>query len=169
MANDFADAFTHYPETPTAEDEARLTCYANLCILGDLLTVQSSRVGRLQDPASDSLLTLVQRWLVPDAFSALVVGEDRLESYRAVLEKIKWSFPAPESGGLFPGFPELSQNRWLPRFIQQVRGCCSWIRWSRSPVVHRRFLNAQGNPVDATGSKPLALEAVPRVPGQSRH
>ena len=126
-ANDFADAFAHYPETPTTEDEARLTCYANLCILGDLLTVQSSRSGRFKEPASDSLLTLVQRWLVPDTFSALVVGEDRLESYRAVLEKIKWSFPAPESGGLFPGFPELSQNRWLPRFIQQARSCCSWI------------------------------------------
>ncbi len=125
-ANDFADAFANYPEVPSVEDQARLTCYANLCVLGDLLTVQSARAGRFRDPPPEALLDLVHRWLVPQTFQALVVGEDRLERYRAVLEEIKWSFPDAE-GPLFPGLSEMSQHRWLPRFVQQVRGCCPWM------------------------------------------
>jgi hypothetical protein len=126
-ANDFADAFAHFPEHPNSDDDGRLTCYANLCILGDLLTVQSARAGRLNEPATDGLLSLVQRWLVPDALTPLVVGEDRLERYRAVLEHVKWAFHAHAAGGLFPGYLELAQHRWLPHFIQQVRACCPWI------------------------------------------
>jgi hypothetical protein len=126
-ANDFADAFARFPEHPTAEDEARLVCYANLCVLGDLLTVQSARAGRLGEGATDALLGLVQRWLVPDTFSALVVGEDRLERYRAILEQHKWCFPGSTPDALFPGYAELAQHRWLPRFIQQARSCCPWM------------------------------------------
>ena len=126
-ANDFADAFAHFPENPTPEDEGRLTCYANLCILGDLLTVQSARAGRLSDAASDGLLHFVQRWLVPDTSSALVIGEDRLERYRAVLEQVKWAFHTSMRHDIFPGYAELSQHRWLPHFIQQARSCCQWI------------------------------------------
>ena len=126
-ANDFADAFAHFPENPTSDDERRLICYANLCILGDLLTVQSARTGRGMDVASDGLLSLVQRWLVPETFSALLVGEDRLERYRAVLEQIKWTFYRPSSTNPFPGFSELCQHRWLPHFVQQARAHCPWI------------------------------------------
>jgi len=127
-ANDFADAFVHFPERPTPDDEARLTCYANLCVLADLLVVQSARAGRLGDRATDALLALVQRWfVVPDAHLTLVEGEDRLERYRAVLEQIKWTFPARRVNGEFPGYVELSQHRWLPRFVQQARECCPWI------------------------------------------
>lgn len=126
-ANDFADAFARFPEHPTAEDEARLVCYANLCVLGDLLTVQSARAGRLSDGATDTLLELVRRWLVPDTSSVLVAGEDRLERYRAILEQHKWFFPHAKVGADFPGFAELSQHRWLPRFMQQARTCCPWM------------------------------------------
>lgn len=127
-ANDFADAFAHFPERPTPEDEARLTCYANLCVLADLLVVQSARAGRLGERATDALLALVQRWfVVPDAHLTLVEGEDRLERYRALLEQIKWTFPARRVNGEFPGYVELSQHRWLPRFVQQARECCPWI------------------------------------------
>jgi hypothetical protein len=126
-ANDIADAFAHFPENPTAQDEARLICYANLCVLSDLLTVQSARAGRLGEVASDPLLSLVQRWLVPETFNVLIVGEDRLERYRAILEQVKWTFPSSRSTNLFPGYSELSQHRWLPRFFQQVRICCPWI------------------------------------------
>jgi len=126
-ANDFADAFARYPEHPTAEDEARLVCYANLCVLGDFLAVQSARAGRGGEVATDAFMTLLQRWLVPDRFNSLVVGEDRLESYRAVLEQIKWSFSGPKPDRLFPGFAELAQHRWLPRFMQQARKYCPWI------------------------------------------
>ena len=126
-ANDFADAFARFPEHPTVADEARLVCYANLCVLGDLLTVQSARAGRLREGPTDALLELVQRWLVPDTYSALVVGEDRLERYRAILEQHKWFFPHSKTEASFPGYPELAQHRWLPRFIQQARSCCPWM------------------------------------------
>jgi hypothetical protein len=126
-ANDFADAFARFPDQPTEEDEARLICYANLCVLGDLLTVQSARAGRQGDVAGDGLLALVQRWLVPETYSMLIVGEDRLERYRAVLEQIKWSFPGAKGESLFPGYADLAQHRWLPKFFQQARACCSWI------------------------------------------
>ncbi|WP_234686097.1 ORC-CDC6 family AAA ATPase [Bradyrhizobium monzae] len=125
-ANDFADAFAHYPESPSPEDERRLICYANLCILADLLSVQSARAGR-KEPATDKLLALVQQWLVPPAFNSLVVGEDRLERYRAVLEQTKWSFSKQGAGKLFPGYNELSQHRWLPELVRQARTCCPWI------------------------------------------
>jgi serine/threonine protein kinase len=125
-ANDVADAFAHFPESPSAEDERRITCYANLCILADLLTVQSARAGR-KEPATDKLLSLVQKWLVPDAFNPLVIGEDRLERYRAVLEQTKWLFGKQGQGKQFPGYQDMSQHRWLPELIRQARDCCPWI------------------------------------------
>ncbi len=126
-ANDFADAFAHFPEQPSPADEGRLTCYANLCLLADLLAVQSSRAGRLAEPPTDALLALVQRWLVPETSATLIEGEDRLEGYRAILEQIKWKFPGIEASDVFPGYGELAQHRWLPRFVEQVRLCCPWI------------------------------------------
>ncbi len=126
-ANDFADAFARFPEHPSARDEANLICYANLCILADLLTVVSARAGRLSERPTDALLTLIQRWLVPDTFNTLLVGEDRLERYRGVLEQIKWSFPSATTAGSFPGYVELSQHRWLPRLVQHARECCPWV------------------------------------------
>lgn len=126
-ANDIADAFAHFPEQPAADDEARLTCYANLCILADVLVVQSARMGRSAERATDALLKHVQRWLVPDTYTALVEGEDRLERYRTILEQIKWNFPGRATEGLFPGYAELSQHRWLPHFLQQAPEFCPWI------------------------------------------
>ena len=126
-ANDFADAFARYPDDPSSDDEGRLICYANLCVLGDLLGVQSARIGRRREPSNDALLALVGHWLVPESDSTLLVGEDRLERYRAVLEQIKWKFARSNTAGIFPGYQELSQHRWLPRFIQQVRACCQWL------------------------------------------
>ena len=124
-ANDFADAFARFPERPTERDEARLISYANLCVLGDLLTVQSARAGRLGEAAPEALLSLVQQWLIPDTYKPLIVGEDRLERYRDVLAQIKWAFMAKQTS--FPGYSDLSQHRWLPRFLEQVRDCCPWI------------------------------------------
>lgn len=126
-ANDFADVFTRFPERPTGDDEARLICYANLCVLADLLAVQSARAGRMRERASDALLQLIQRWLVPNTYLALIEGEDRLERYRTILEQIKWTFLNRQTPVAFPGYAELSQHRWLQRFVQQVRLCCPWI------------------------------------------
>jgi len=126
-ANDFADAVSHFPEQPRPEDEAHLTCYANLCLIADLLSVESARVGRLSERPTDALLALIQQLLIPDTYTPLLEGEDRLERYRAVLEQIKWKFHGAGTAGLFPGYDEMSQHRWLPRFVQQVRSCCPWI------------------------------------------
>ena len=127
-ANDIADAFAHFSEHPGADDEARLTCYANLCVLADLLAVQSARTGKSAERTTDSLLMQVQRWLVPDAYATLVDGEDRLERYRTILEQIKWKFPSWATNGFFPGYADLSQHRWLPHFLQQASEFCPWIR-----------------------------------------
>lgn len=126
-ANDFADVFTRFPERPTSDDEARLICYANLCVLADLLAVQSARAGRMCERASNALLLLVQGWLVPDTYLALIEGEDRLERYRTILEQIKWTFLNRKTPVPFPGYAELSQHRWLQWFVQRVRICCPWI------------------------------------------
>jgi serine/threonine protein kinase len=126
-ANDFADAFAHFPEQPAADDEARLTCYANLCVLADILTVQSARAGQTNERATAMLLEHVQRWLVPDTFTTLVDGEDQLERYRTILEQIKWKFTGRSASDFFPGYGELSQHRWLPHVLQQAREFCPWI------------------------------------------
>jgi len=126
-ANDIADAFAHFPEQPAADDEARLTCYANLCILADLLAVQSAHMGQSANRTTDALLVHVQRWLVPDADTTLIEGEDRLERYRTILEEIKWKFPSRVNNDLFPGYADLSQHRWLPHFLQQAPQFCPWI------------------------------------------
>lgn len=126
-ANDFADAFAHFPERPAADDEARLTCYANLCVLADILTVQSARAGRENERATDMLLEQIQRWLVPETYTTLVDGEDQLELYRTILEQIKWKFTGRGHSDFFPGYGELSQHRWLPHFLQQARAFCPWI------------------------------------------
>ena len=127
-ANDFADVFTRFPESPSAGDESRLICYANLCILSDVLAVQSARLGRLGERAPDSFIALIQDWLLPETFRGLVEGEDRLERYRSVLEQIKWAFLKRNVDSPFPGFAHLSQHRWLPYFVQQVRSCCPWFQ-----------------------------------------
>lgn len=126
-ANDIADAFAHFPDRPTSHDEARLTCYANLCVVADLLAVESSRMGKLDEISTDSLLAYVQRLLVPGTSSPLINGEDRLEHYRTVLERIKWDFPSQEKKGIFPGYADLCQHRWLPNLMQEAPQLCPWI------------------------------------------
>jgi hypothetical protein len=126
-ANDFADAFSWFPENPSPTEQSRLICYANLCILADLLTVQSARAGRFNERAHDGLLALIQQLIGTDNTHALVAGEDRLERYRAALEQIKWNFPHSTAEQPFPAYPDMAQHRWLPRFIQQARVCCPWM------------------------------------------
>lgn len=127
-ANDFADAFSHFPEKPSSDDEARLICYANLCILADLLAVLSARSGRkIEQHAPEKLLGLVKIWLINTSNVTLIEGEDKLERYRTILEQIKWKFPSEVSRLTFPGFHELSQRRWLPYFVQQARLSCPWM------------------------------------------
>lgn len=126
-ANDFADAFAHFPENPVSRDEEGLICYANLCVLGELLAVESTRTGRLKTQPSESLLDRVSSWLMPSTYTALLEGEDRLERCRAVLERIKWTFPGKVDQRSFPGYAELSQHRWLHLFVGELRMSCEWV------------------------------------------
>jgi hypothetical protein len=125
-ANDFADAFARFSEHPTADSEKRLVCYANLCVLSELLSVESSRVAKYGDFPSDSLLSLVADLIVSPRKELLIQGEDRLQHYRSELEEIKWRFSAEEPMPQFSGFSSMSQIRWLPHFLTQLRGACSW-------------------------------------------
>lgn len=126
-ANDIADAFAHFPKDPTPGQEAHLVCYANLCVLADLLAVQSARVGRTGEVPNETLLGNLRTWLEESENTALMEGEEELERHRTVLEQIKWRFPGQISGTLFPGYSELCQHRWLPHLLEQIRALCPWV------------------------------------------
>ena len=126
-ANDFADAFSHFPINPSEEEQQRLFCYANLCVLSDVLAVQAARSGKYGDKISDELLDIVAKLLIRDP-AVLASGEDRLERYRTTIEDIKWEFPnLMGDQTLLPGFSALCQHRWLPRFLNDVRRHCDWV------------------------------------------
>ena len=125
-ANDFADAFSRFPELPTAKQEQNLICFANLCVLSDVLSVVSARAARNAENAPESFLDFVKSILISSDSKELVQGEDRLERYRAALEEIKWSFPDAKFDSPFPGYTKLSQTRWLPHFVSELRAQCCW-------------------------------------------
>jgi len=117
-ANDIADAFAKFPLDPTPSDTARLICYTNLCILSDILAVQSAHFAKSSHEPSEEFLSSLKEWFVGDGESfSLVVGENSLERYRFVLEKIKRRFPTSSDTLLFPGFADLSQHTYLRRLI----------------------------------------------------
>ena len=126
-ANDFADAFSHFPTDPNEEEQRRLFCYANLCVLSDVLAVQAARSGKHSEHISDDLLDIVAKLLVHDP-AVLAKGEDRLERYRTTIEDLKWEFPNMTGGWeSYPGLSALCQHRWLPRFLNDVRRHCDWV------------------------------------------
>ena len=125
-ANDFADAFSRFPDSPTAKQEQDLICFANLCVLSDVLSVLSARAARNAENTPEAFVDFVKSILISPSSKELVQGEDRLERYRAVLEEIKWSFLGTECNSAFPGYAKLSQTRWLPHFVSELRANCSW-------------------------------------------
>src|SRR5207244_2345980 len=127
-ANDIANAFSSFQRRSDKSTDGKLVSYANLSILSDLLAVQSARCARLDETCTEELLDTVGEWLVEnDDGQALVIGENRLEHYRFLLERIKWRFPKEESTPDFPGFKDFSQHIWLPRFISIARTFCLWM------------------------------------------
>lgn len=126
-ANDFADAFSRFPNQPTVADERQLICYANLCILADLLSVESSRASKLNEHPSDALLELAGTLLLPEDSEVLLEGEDRLQNYRSILEDIKWKFDG-QSLPQFPGYATMCQHRWLPHLLTSLRTACAWVQ-----------------------------------------
>ena len=133
-ANDFADAFSRFPELPSPKQERDLVCFANLCVLSDALAVLSARAGRESEDAPESILDFVKSILIAPHSKELLQGEDRLERYRSALEEIKWSFPEAAFGSTFPGYVRLAQTRWLPHFLSTLRDECVWVR-NRSVLV----------------------------------
>ncbi|HKO44824.1 MAG TPA: hypothetical protein VJU84_16215 [Pyrinomonadaceae bacterium] len=127
-ANDIADAFSSFQKRSDKSTDEKLVCYANLSILSDLLAVQSARCAKLVELCSEELLDTIGEWLVEkDNDQALIVGENRLEHYRFLLERIKWRFPKEHSNPDFPGFKDFSQHTWLPRLISIARVFCPWM------------------------------------------
>ena len=133
-ANDFADAFSRFPDAPSPKQERALICFANLCVLSDALTVLSARAVRQSEDTPDTILDFVKALLISTDSKGLLQGEDRLERYRSVLEDIKWSFPGTDFRSTFPGYPKLGQTRWLPHFLAKLRQDCVWVG-NRSVLV----------------------------------
>jgi hypothetical protein len=127
-ANDIADAFATFPDKPGRKSSEKLICYANLCILSDVLAVQSARAVGFGEKASEGLLEFLREcFFDAGASSPLIVGEDPLEHYRLRLEQIKWRFPKTTNALNFVGFDDLSRHVWFARFVAQARHFCPWI------------------------------------------
>ena len=125
-ANDFADAFSRYPDSPTASEEHDLICFANLCVLSDVLSVLSARSVRTDEQTPEAFLDFVGPMLADAGSRDLLQGEARLEKYRSLIEEIKWSFSDVGVVSEFPGYGKLSQTRWLPFFVSELRSNCIW-------------------------------------------
>ena len=125
-ANDFADAFSRFPQSPSPKEEQNLVCFANLCVLNDVLSVLSARAARNSEDVPEAFLDFVKPILIFGDSKELLQGEDRLERYRSVLEQLKWSFPEATFSSTFPGYAMLSQTRWLPHFVSKIRANCTW-------------------------------------------
>ncbi|MCA1565882.1 MAG: hypothetical protein LC803_09645 [Acidobacteria bacterium] len=127
-ANDVAAAFSSFQKGANRETDGRLICYANLSILSDILAVQSARSAKFKDKPTQELLETVRTWLVEeDEPHALIIGENPLEHYRLLLERIKWNFSKVNTSPQFPAYEDFSQLTWLPRLISMVRRFCPWI------------------------------------------
>ena len=133
-ANDFADAFSRFPDAPTADDERDLISFANLCVLSDVLSVLSARSARMEGSTSEVLLNVVGSILLPQDSKELLQGENRLEHLRSKLEEVKWTFSDPDDQSIFSGYDKLAQTRWLPYFCRQLRGSCPWFN-DRAVVI----------------------------------
>ncbi len=127
-ANDIADAFADFPATPTAVDNGRLICYANLCILADFLAVQGARHAKSNEELAPELYSGLKAWLADGPGPLrLVAGENLLERLRSIVETIKWRFPTTAGEPESPGYAEMSQHVWLRRFFADARRWCAWM------------------------------------------
>ena len=133
-ANDYTDAFAHFPDNASAGEQSLLCCYANLSILAELLAVESARAGKFKGHSPDRLLEYVTKLLSTNTEVSLLEGEDRLEHCRAMLERAKWLFPHNVTRETLPGLDQMGQFRWLPEFMQSIRDLCPWIQ-DRSILV----------------------------------
>lgn len=127
-ANDIADAFPDFPESPEALARDQVVCYANLCVLADVLAVLAARRSRNNEDLPAAFVQQVKRWLVPaDTTQNLLVDESPIENLRSQLETIKWEFPSAVTAELFPAAAEFSRIGFLPRIIATLRADTQWI------------------------------------------
>jgi hypothetical protein len=125
-ANDISDAFARFPEDPNTALISRCYCFTNLCILSDILAVESTRVRGTK--TSSGLLDLLTSWLGRSNGSVPVISdENQLERFRAVLEQLKNSFLVGTEVASFPGRIDMSHHGWLKRSIPELRRACSWM------------------------------------------
>jgi hypothetical protein len=126
-ANDIADAFSTFPHASSQDHAGRLICYFNLCVLSDLLAVESARSAKRMSTPSMPLLAILKELFDPSDQRPLVQGESQLERFRSTLESVKWKFHQGSVSSFFPGFDRLSQHRWLASFFEELRGACEWV------------------------------------------
>ncbi len=126
--NDISDAFARFPDSPNDDLISRLYCFTHLCILSDVLAVESAYARIKQFKTSSNLVDLLTAWFGRPSESIPVIGdENQLERFRAVLEKIKNSFLVSLEITAFPGRTDMSHHAWLKRSVPSLRRACSWI------------------------------------------
>ena len=127
-ANDFADAFPHFPTRPTPEQAGRLNAFAHLCILSDVLAVEAVLCQRAVRAPSSALIGLFEAWFGETAGSVPIIdGEHRLERYRSQLEQLKRDFLKVSIPPQFPGYESFAHHAWLRTFVPELRNSCAWV------------------------------------------
>ncbi|MEM9388442.1 MAG: hypothetical protein AAGA68_25585 [Pseudomonadota bacterium] len=113
-ANDIADAFPNVNEADPAE-RAAVTCFFNLSLLSEVLTVHLAHGTKAPEPFVDELESLLGSPSRP-----LLAGESTVNYFRSRIEELKWMFLAREADTRFPGYAHLSSHVWFERFIEGV-------------------------------------------------
>ena len=127
-SNDIADAFPNFPSKPSQRSKDKLICYANLCVLSDLLAVLTARKAKRDEDAPDALVQLIRGWLLKSSSAhPLISGENPLENLRSQLESIKWRFPQDERAASFPAYADFARTSWVGGMMKLIGQHCEWI------------------------------------------
>jgi len=126
-ANDFSDAFPNFPESPAKRDQTNLICYANLCILSDVLSVQSAYCVKNSSVINSVVIDFLNSLLSMNNKSPIAVGENEVEHYSSQLEIIKAQFLSCPNFSDFNGYAELSHHAWLKSFSKKAKYLFPWI------------------------------------------
>ena len=127
-ANDISDCFSRFPDDPEASQIAKLHCFTHLCILSDLLAIESALSRRPDNQPSAALVTLIYSWLGrPNNAVPIIAEENYLERLRTQLEQLKTAFIADAEVNDFPAQGDFATHTWLKRALPKIRSACSWV------------------------------------------
>ena len=127
-ANDISDGFSHFPDDPEATQIANLYCFTHLCILSDLLAVESALSRHPGNQPSAALVTLIRSWLGPPSKAVpIIADENYLERLRSQLEELKNTFVTGAEVRDFPARLDFATHTWLKRALPKIRSACSWV------------------------------------------